>query len=141
MVELRSPTEGLIAKIHVQRGDTVRAGEILVELDSNAERSAVAAAEFRAKMHGRIAAATERMDYASKKLERTHELQKQHFVAAQARDDALAEKQVAESELEDARENQELAKLDYRHAVDLLNLRMLRSPFNGVVMDRMLNPG
>jgi RND family efflux transporter MFP subunit len=141
VVELRSPTEGLIAKVHVQRGDTVKAGEVLVELESNAERSAVAAAEYRAKMKGRIAAAQERVDYATKKLDRARELQKQHFVAAQAHDDALAEKQVAISELEDARENQQLAKLEYRHAVDILNLRILRSPFNGVVMERTLNPG
>src|SRR5439155_1201383 len=48
---------------------------------------------------------------------------------------------VAQAELQDARENQNLARLDHRHAVDLLNLRTLRSPFDGVVMDRMLNPG
>lgn len=141
VIELRSPTEGLIAKVRVQRGDPVKAGEALVELESSAERSAVAAAEFRSKMTGRISAAQERVEYATKKLDRARELQKQHFVAAQAHDDALAEKRVAESELEDARENQQLAKLEYRHAVDLLNLRILRSPFDGVVMDRMLNPG
>ena len=141
VIELRSPTEGLIAKARVQRGDAVKAGEVLVELESSAERSAVAAAEFRSKMTGRSSAATARVEYASKKLDRARELQKQHFVAAQAHDDALAEKRVAESELEDARENQQLAKLEYRHAVDLLNVRVLRSPFDGVVMDRMLNPG
>lgn len=141
VVELRSPAEGLIAKVNVQRGDTVKAGQALVELDSSAERSAVAISEFRSKMQGRISAANERVNYATKKLERALELQKQHFVAAQARDDAMAEKRVAESDLEDARENQQLAKLDHRHALDLLNLRTVRSPFNGVVMDRMLNPG
>ncbi len=141
VVEIRSPTEGLINRITVQRGDTVKAGQVVVELDSSVERSAAALAEFRTKMKGRIAAATERVNYATAKLERTAQLQKQHFVAAQARDDALAEKRVAESDLEDARENRELAKLDYRRALDLLNQRTLRSPLNGVVVDRMLNPG
>lgn len=141
VVEIRSPTEGLISKIQVKRGDSVKAGEVLVELDSSVERSAAAVSEYRAKMEGRIKAATERVQYASKKLERSAELEKQHFVAAQAHDDALSEKRVATAELEDALENRQLAKLDYRHAIDMLNLRTLRSPLTGVVMDRLLNPG
>ena len=141
VVELRSPTEGLIAKVRVERGDAVKAGEVLVELDSSVERSAAALAEFRATMRGRITAASERVGYATKKFERSSELQKQQFVAAQARDDAQSEMSIAKADLDDARENQQLAKLDYRHAVDLLNLRTLRSPLDGVVMDRMLNPG
>ena len=30
IVEIRSPVEGLISKVHVQRGDSVKAGEVLV---------------------------------------------------------------------------------------------------------------
>jgi RND family efflux transporter MFP subunit len=141
IVEIRSPAEGLIGKIHVQRGDWVKTGQTLVELESTAERSAVATAKFRSEMNGRITAAKERVQYASTKAGRAAELRKQQFVAAQAHDDAQAEMRVAEAELEDAKENQHLARLDYQHAVDVLNLRTLRSPFDGVVMDRMLNPG
>jgi RND family efflux transporter MFP subunit len=141
IVEIRSPAEGLIAKVFVQRGDSVKAGQTLVELESSAERSAVATAKYRSEMSGRLRAARERVQYSSAKAGRASELQKQHFVAAQAHDDAQAEMRVAEAELEDARENQQLARLDYQHALDLLNLRTLRAPFDGVVMDRMLNPG
>ena len=35
----------------------------------------------------------------------------------------------------------EIAKHEHRHAVELLNRRTLRSPIDGVVMDRLLNPG
>lgn len=141
VVEIRSPAEGLIGKVHVQRGDWVKAGQTLVELESTAERSAVATAKFRAEMVGRMSAAKERVQYSSAKAGRAAELRKQQFVAAQAHDDAQAEMRVAEAELADAKENQQLARLDYQHALDVLNLRTLRSPFDGVVMDRMLNPG
>jgi RND family efflux transporter MFP subunit len=141
VVELRSPVLGLIEKIAVQRGDNVKSGQVLVELDSSVERSAMAISEYRMKMAGRLKAAAQRFENSSKKLDRAQELVKQSFVATQARDDALAEARVAEADLEDARENQELAKLDYRHAVDLVSQRILRSPFDGVVMDRLLNPG
>lgn len=141
VVEIRSAVEGLIEKVHVQRGDAVRKGQVLVELESNAERSAAELARYRSQMQGRLAASRDRLEFATRKFERSRELAAQQYVAVQQRDEAEAEKRLAESELRDATENVALAHLEYRHATDLLNLRTLRSPFNGVVMERMLNPG
>jgi RND family efflux transporter MFP subunit len=141
VVELRSSSEGVIDKIYVQRGDNVKRGQVLVELESNAERSAAESAKYRTTMEGRILLSKNRVEFSDKKFGRSQELFKQNFVAAQARDDAETEKRLAESELKDALENQELARLEYRRAMDLLNRRTLRSPFDGVVVDRMLNPG
>jgi RND family efflux transporter MFP subunit len=141
VVEIRSPAEGLIDKINVQRGDRVTRGQVLVELQSDVERSTVAASRFRSEMKGRITAAKDRLAFAQKKLKRWDDLLERKFVAAQDRDQAETEKQLAEADLQQALEDRNLARLEYRHAVDLLNLRTLRSPFNGVVVDRMLNPG
>ncbi|MDB5978256.1 MAG: efflux transporter periplasmic adaptor subunit [Nevskia sp.] len=141
VVEIRSSVEGIIRRIHVQRGDDVKAGQTLVELESNAERSAVAVARYRSETDGRIAASKNRMEFAAGKVERSRELHKRGFVATQVKDEAETEKQLAESELKESLENRELARLEHRRAVDLLNQRALRSPFNGVVMDRILNPG
>ncbi len=141
IVEIRSSVEGLIDKVLVKRGDQVRAGQVLAQLESSAEISAVELARYRSEAGGRIASATNRLDYATKKLERSQELQAQNFVTAQARDEAEAERKITESDLRDAKENREVARHEYRHAQDLLNRRTLRSPFNGVVLDRMLNPG
>lgn len=141
LVELRSPVEGLIDKIKVQRGDPVKQGQVLVELQSDVERATMELARYRAQMGGRIAAARDRADYARKKVGRQRELHGQKFVAAQSLDEAETELRLAESELREALENQELAQREHRRAVELLNQRVLRSPFNGVVVDRMLNPG
>ena len=141
VVEIRSPVEGLIDKITVQRGDTIRKGQLLVELQSDAERSTVESARYRAQMKGRVSSARHRLDYASKKLQRSIMLNEQNYVATQVKDDAEAEKRLAESELQDAVENLELARIEHRRAKDLLNLRILQSPVNGVVVDRMLNVG
>jgi RND family efflux transporter MFP subunit len=141
MVEIRSSVEGLIEKVHVQRGERVRAGQVLVQLESSAETSAVQVARLRSESEGRLASAQNRLDYAHKKLERSTQLQAQSFVSAQARDEAEAEKRILESELRQAREDKQQAAYEVRHAQDLLNRRTLRSPFNGVVLDRMLNPG
>ena len=141
VVELRSPVEGLIDKVNVRRGDPVKSGQVLVELESTVERSTVELARYRARMKGRIAAAKDRVEYAKKKLERQRELHDHQFVATQTRDQAETELRLAESELVEAIENQEVAKREYQRAVDQLKQRTLRSPFDGVVTDRLLNPG
>jgi len=141
VVEIRSSVEGLIDKIYVQRGQAVKKGETLVQLDASVERSTMEAARYRTQMDGRIASARNRLAFATKKFERLDGLSKKQYVAAQARDEAETEKRLAESELQDAIESQELAKREYRRAVDTVNLRTLHSPFNGVVMDRAFNPG
>jgi RND family efflux transporter MFP subunit len=141
VVEIRCPVEGLIDKVYVERGDTVTKGDALVQLQSDVERSSVEAAHFRAEMQGRLAAAKNRLEFAQKKLDRWDDLLKHKFVAAQERDEAETEQRLAEAELQQATEEKELARLDYRHALDVLDLRTLHSPLDGVVVDRMLNPG
>ncbi|HEX5805459.1 MAG TPA: efflux RND transporter periplasmic adaptor subunit [Macromonas sp.] len=141
IVEIRSAVEGVIQRIHVQRGDDVRSGQTLVELDAAVERSTAAAAKYRSQAEGRVQATHNRWQYAVGKARRSDDLHSQSFISAQARDEADTEKRLAESEMKEALENQELARLDYQRSVELLNQKTLRSPFKGIVMDRMLNPG
>jgi RND family efflux transporter MFP subunit len=140
-VEIRSSVEGVIEKVFVKRGDRVKTGQVLAQLESNAEQTAVALALYRSEADGRLQTAKNRRDYAAKKLERSDSLYSKNFVAAQVRDEAEAEKKITESELREATENREIARHEHRHAVELLARRTLRSPIDGVVMDRLLNPG
>jgi RND family efflux transporter MFP subunit len=141
VVELRSSVDGIIAAVHIRRGDQVRKGQVLVELQSAAERSGVDGARFRAGMEGQITSARSRLDYATLKARRATELQRENFASIQARDEADAERRLAESELVAAIEGRELARIDFRRAEQTLALRTLAAPFNGVVLDRMLHPG
>ena len=141
VVEVRAPVDGMIATIAVNRGDTIRKGQALVTLQSEAEKSAVESAAYRSRMEGQIAAARNRIDYATKKLARLADLQKQNFMSAQGLDEADAEKRLAESELQSAVEARELARIESQRAKELLALRTMTAPFAGVVVDRMLNPG
>lgn len=141
VVEVRSAVDGIIGSVHVKRGDPIRRGQPLVELQSGAERAAVEGARYRTQMEGQIASAKNRVQYATAKLARLNELQAGNFASAQARDEADAERRLAESELVAANESRELAKIDLRRAQEQLALRTMVAPFNGVVVDRMLNPG
>ena len=138
---MRSATEGIIEQVFVQRGDRVRAGQVLVQLESAVESAAVQIARHRAEAGGRLGTAESRLAYADKKFQRSETLQSQNFLSAQARDEAEAEKRILESELREARESRELAAHEHRQAREVLGRRTLRSPLNGVVLDRLLNPG
>lgn len=140
-VEIRSAVEGVIEKVLVKRGDRVRAGQVLVQLESSVEAAAVETARHRSEVGGRLASTKDRLEYATRKLERARELHAKNFVAAQSLDEADAEKRISEAEYREAQESVETARYEYRQTLDALNRRTLRSPFNGVVIDRMLNPG
>ena len=127
--------------MNVRRGDKVHRGQVLAELQSRAEKLAVASARFRSQMEGPIATAQNRIDCASKKFARAEELQRSQMGTNQARDEAQAELQLAQAELQAATENRAMARIEHQRAVEQLAMRTMTSPFNGVVVDRLLNPG
>lgn len=141
MVELRSPVEGLIDKVHVERGGVVRKGQVVVELNTTVERATLALATHRAEMSGRLESARNRVVFSKAKMARAAQLVNDSFISTQARDEAHTELRLAESELKDAEENQQQAQLEMRRAAELVEQRLLRSPFDGYVVDRLLNPG
>lgn len=141
IVEVRSPVAGILQQVHARRGQLVRKGAVLATIESSVERSAADTARFRAQAQGALLTARNKVAATREKARRMDELLKEEFVSAQARDDAHAEWRLAESELVSAQESSQLAHLEHRQSVDLLNRRVLRSPFDGVVMDQYLHPG
>jgi RND family efflux transporter MFP subunit len=141
VLELRSPIEGLIERVNVDRGDLVKKGQELIVLDSAVERAQGAIAKQRAEMDGAIRSGESRVEFSSNKHDRAEELHRQKFVSAEARDQAATERKLAEAELRDARDNRVLADLEYKRQNEIIRLKTVRSPINGVVIERILNPG
>lgn len=140
-VDVRSPVEALIETILVRRGDVVTKGQVLVRLESAAERAALDLAKARATMQGEIKAAEARLELAQRKYTRAEELYKQNFVSSTARDEAEAEYKLASEQVRQAREARELAQLEARRSSEVLALRTLRSPFAGVVVEKLQSAG
>lgn len=141
VVEIRSPVVGLIQAVHARRGESVRLGDKLVTIESNVERSAAATAAYRAQAQGALLLARAKVEATRDKAARLEQLHREAYVSSQARDDAATELRLAQSELRSADESHELAQLEHRQALDELERRVLRSPFNGVVVDQYLHPG
>lgn len=141
MVDVRPAVEGLIEQVPVDRGDRIRAGQTLVVLDTGLEKASLELARYRATMVGAVKSGESRVAYAQLKLQRREKLADGQFISLQDRDEAAAERRLAEAELVQAQENQRVAALEQVRAAEQLRLRTLKSPFSGVVMDRMAHPG
>ena len=141
MVEVSSPVTGLLDKVHVARGDKVTKGQVLASLESRAEQAAADVARYKADMAGPSKTAETKIDFTKRKYVRRRDMHAENYLPAQERDDAEGEMKLAESELNVARENKQLARLEWQQQTYLLNLRSIRSPINGVVVDQLLYPG
>ncbi|MBL8481777.1 MAG: efflux RND transporter periplasmic adaptor subunit [Rhodocyclaceae bacterium] len=141
VVELRSPIEGLIERVNVDRGDTVQKGQVVAQLDISLERAAAALARHRSQMQGAVQAGESRVELTQRKFSRAQELHQRNFVTAQARDEAASDQRLASAELQDAQDNRRSAELELSRQNELIRQKTLRSPFDGVVVERLQSPG
>jgi RND family efflux transporter MFP subunit len=141
LLEIRPASEGLIVRMLVQRGDLVKAGQVLVELDSGVEKTAAESALYRSQMEGNIQSKESRIEFLAQKAARRAKLVKDNYISLQDQQESVSDHKLAEAELLDAHENQKLAGIEYRRALEQVRLRTIRSPIDGVVTDRLMNPG
>ncbi len=147
-VEVSSKTSGRVEELNVDKGDVVRAGQVLARLDNveyqaqlaqaKANRAA-AAARLEQAEHGsrpeEIQRAKATVDQAEANvrtsktnLERAQQLNKTGVYAKQALDDAQNAYDVAVAQLKVARENYELARLGPRkEEIDLARAQLAES--------------
>jgi RND family efflux transporter MFP subunit len=132
---------GVIDRVLVERGDFVKKGQPVVQLNSDVERAALAAAKLRAEATADLRAAASNNEFAQKKKVRTDDLYQKNFVSQQATDQAATEAQVAEMKLKQVREQQRLAHQELALAQAQLAQRTIRSPLSGVVVEKYLSEG
>lgn len=141
VVEITSPVTGLLESVSVRRGDRVKKGQVVATLESKAERSAAELAKFKSEALGPTQNAQNKINFAEKKYNRIKSMADESLSTLQERDDAEAELRLAQSELVIANENRQQGKLEYQQQSSLLNLRSIKSPIDGVVVEQTLNAG
>ena len=141
VVKLASPVVGVIARLDVDRGDVVRQGQIVGKIEDGVEAAALALARARATNESAVKSAEARVRFLRRKHGRMDELHTKSVGSLASLEEAEAEAQVAEQQLKEAHLNRELASLDVAHAEEVLKQRTLRSPIDGVVVERLLVPG
>lgn len=140
-VDIRSPSVGRLVKIHVDRGDYVKQGSILAELDMTVEQANVNSAKHRATTQAKINSAYNKVNALSIKVTRMKKLYDAQYMSAQALEDAENELALARADLRIAKEDKIQANYEYKKAVSELKQKQIKSPFNGVITERFFDTG
>jgi len=140
-VSVSPPVDGIVDQVRVDRGDLVEKGTVLAVLESSLEGHAVAIARARAEQDYAINSNQVRMEFGARRFERTDVLYKQNLIPLKEFDEAQTAKLIAEYELVGAKENKRLADLEYERAKAALDLKTIRSPLSGVVVERLRYTG
>jgi RND family efflux transporter MFP subunit len=127
-IELIALVAGRVKAVHVKAGQAVRERDLLVELDSAEFHARVQAAESR-----KAAAEAAKID-ADHNFARIQNLFPKGSATKEDLDTATARQQSAEAALHEATARVEEART-------ALQYTELRSPINGIIIDKKVNPG
>ena len=141
VAEIGTPVAGVVERMLVDRGDSVRQGQPLAVLHAAGERASVRTAEARARAQAAVSAAQATLSLARQKTQRAESLHAEQFISDIALDQARTELSVATQALQQAEDQRAVYQAESAQALAQLHQRALRSPFDGVVTDRMAHPG
>jgi RND family efflux transporter MFP subunit len=133
--------QGVLEEVLVKRGDMVKHGQIVAKLESGLEKIALDYAAARAEMNGALEAAQAKLEYAQRQLVRIDELYSGKVISFNEKDKAETEVRLAETELRVAMDNHRLMQIERARAAEQLELRSIRSPVDGVIVEILLVPG
>jgi RND family efflux transporter MFP subunit len=141
VLKLGTPVPGLISELLVDRGAVVKKGDVIAKLESGVEEASVSLAKARAENDATIRSNHAKLEFQRRKDERMKQLRKNETVSFAIADEAETAARVAQSELDEANINLQLAQLELARASEVLKQRTIRSPIDGVVVARALGPG
>lgn len=132
---------GILETVNVDRGEYVRKGQVIASLQAGVERATMELAKFRAEMEAGIKAKEANLNFYIRKKQMNEELYKKQVLPFSQMDEIETNKIIAEWQLKDAIENKKLAELEYKRALEAYQRMTIRSPINGIVVERFLSPG
>lgn len=141
VADVGSPVVAVIDSVEVERGQTVRKGQVLVILRAGVERAAFDAASSRAAANADLQATAANASFNRERLQRAENLFRENFISQQALDQARTESQLANQKLTQAREQQTVSAHERGMAAAQLSQRVIRSPMDGVVAERFMSAG
>lgn len=141
VINISTAVEGIIDSIKVERGDTVKKGQLLATLESGVQKANVNLARAQYEKSAGLTAGKVRLAYAERKYVRSTELHRNNFISTDKKDDIETERRLAELKNSENEESRALAKIQLKSAMAAFKLRIITSPINGIVVNRYLSVG
>ena len=136
-----SNAPGILESVNVDRGDAVKEGQVVATLQAGVEKATSELAKVRAELDATIKAKRAELEFAERSKQRKKELYEKKTLSFQEWDEAETRRMLAELALNEALEAKRLAELEYKRSVEVVKRMSIRSPVNGVVVERYLHPG
>lgn len=141
VAEVGSPVVGIVQSILVERGDAVHKGQVIAVLRNGVDRASLTVANSRAEAEAEVRAASANLSFTKQRLERSRDLYDKKFISKQALDQSVAENKVAKQKLAQAVEQKRIWANEVSVAKARLEDRTIRSPFDGVIVERYISVG
>ena len=141
-VNIFSRVDGYISKMHVDKGDYVKAGQLLVEVDHTDYVHAVNRAKANlAAARANVVSQAATIKNAKLNLDRMQALVKDQYVSQQDADNAQAAYDVAVAQIDSLRAQVHQMEVALQQAETNLTYSYIRAPFAGSVSIRNLDAG
>lgn len=142
VVNLFSRVDGYIAKLHVDKGDFVRSGQLLIEIDHTDYQHAVNQAQANlAAGNAKVAQQNAALRNAKLTLDRMQALIADQFVSQQDFDNAQVNFDAAVAALESLQAQVKQMEVALAQAETRLAYSYIRAPFAGYIAERNLDTG
>jgi len=141
-VNVFSRVDGYISKLHVDKGDFVKANQLLVEVDHTDYLHALNRAKANlAAARADVLRQTANVRNAQLTLDRMTALIKEQFVSQQDLDNAQIGYDMAVAQLESLKAQVKQVEVALQQAETNLSYSYIRAPFSGYIAERNLDPG
>ncbi|MCU7809750.1 MAG: efflux RND transporter periplasmic adaptor subunit [Candidatus Thiodiazotropha sp. (ex Notomyrtea botanica)] len=140
-VALSSRIDGILESVEVDVGDVVTKRQVLAQLESQVEQASLAYAQARASISSEVQLQQTSLAFGRRQLKRIRELHNKSLASFQDLDEIETETKLTRYRLSQAKENRYLAELDLAQAQAVKDRHSIRSPIDGIVVERFLNPG
>lgn len=127
-IEISPRFQGVVQWIGVRKGDAVKRDQVVVRLDD---------AEYRARLieaEGRLATAHVALERAQLQYKRVHELFEKKVASQDAEDEARLAVAAARAQIQEVEGQRALART-------YLDWTVIRSPIDGIVLEKLVEPG
>lgn len=135
-IELSSPVAGVLEKILVDKGDQVKNRQAVAQLEASVEIAKVNQAKFEAANVSDINNRKAQLEFALRSRTSYRDLYQRGSLSQIEKDKAETEVKLAETELAKAMEQHKAAALALELAKAQLALKTIKSPIDGLVIDR-----
>lgn len=140
-LKIGSPVSTTLRTVDVERGARIAKGQVIATLESAVQAADVAVDEARAANTADVLSHSAKLEFAQAEVNRGEKLLENNNVPRQKVEELETNMRVAREDLQIALLNHRLMELDLARSRALLEQRIIRSPIDGIVVQRLLGPG